>query len=71
MQRMGKNSNVYGFEAIDFNLEYETKSNAFQWDDRPEREQKDRYSPRRKEWRTHFQTVCINLNFKMQNFLFI
>ncbi|CAI2193731.1 7355_t:CDS:2, partial [Funneliformis geosporum] len=34
-----------GFEAIDFNLEHETKSNAFQWDDRPEREQKDRYLP--------------------------
>ncbi|CAI2174942.1 14884_t:CDS:2 [Funneliformis geosporum] len=34
-----------GFEAIDFNLEHETKSNAFQWDDRPEREQKDRYIP--------------------------
>jgi hypothetical protein len=33
------------FEAIDFDLKYETVSNAFQWDDRPERDQKDRYMP--------------------------
>jgi hypothetical protein len=33
------------FEAIDFDLEYEMSSDAFQWDDRPERSQKDRYIP--------------------------
>lgn len=38
-------STGFEFEAIDFNLEYEAKSDAFQWDDRPEREQKDRYIP--------------------------
>ncbi|PKK67819.1 hypothetical protein RhiirC2_783024 [Rhizophagus irregularis] len=33
------------FEAIDLKLKQETKNNAFQWDDRTEREQKDRYLP--------------------------
>ncbi|CAG8821678.1 2916_t:CDS:1, partial [Dentiscutata erythropus] len=31
--------------AIDFIIEYKVKCKAFQWDDRPERDQKDRYLP--------------------------
>ncbi|KAF0483277.1 crinkler family protein: PROVISIONAL [Gigaspora margarita] len=30
-------------EAIELTIEYEVKCDPFQWDDRPEREQKDRY----------------------------
>lgn len=57
------------FEAIDLKLKQETKNNAFQWDDRTEREKKDRYLPHLRSY-SKFPNIE-NLRFMIQPIIII